>query len=324
MRPHLALLAALLLAGASAAAAAAYSCDATTCAAPDCQCASTSAPGGLSRNDTPMFVLITHDDSVNTLQDRVVRTVTDGFVNKNGCNVPATWFAIKNKSNCTFVQQLIKDNHEIAGHTVNHSYMFANLTVDEMKAEVEGIREYLVEECKVPADKLKGFRAPYLVHNEQFRSVLQEAGFQYDSSIMEPSNTETSPSWAQRTFPYTMDAGVPQDCGWPGNTEMSCSTDERHAGLWEVPVWMLPSAEGENGFTMDPEAASSDQLYELLKTSFDAAYEGNRAPFPIFLHAPWFTYNNSQGFLRFMEYATDKPNTWFVTVSQLLDWMKAP
>ena len=56
---------------------------------------------------------------------------------------------------------------------------------------------------------------------------------------------------------HTSLPGPPQDCGWPGNTEMSCSADERHAGLWEVPVWMLPSAEGENGFTMDPEAASS-------------------------------------------------------------------
>ncbi len=32
-----------------------------------------------------------HDDSVNQLQNRVVRAVTDGFKNPNGCNVPATW-----------------------------------------------------------------------------------------------------------------------------------------------------------------------------------------------------------------------------------------
>jgi hypothetical protein len=28
--------------------------------------------------------LVQHDDAVSTLQNRVVRTVTDGFVNKNG------------------------------------------------------------------------------------------------------------------------------------------------------------------------------------------------------------------------------------------------
>ena len=35
----------------------------------------------------------------------------DGFKNPNGCNVPATWFALKDKTNCTLVQQLLKDNH---------------------------------------------------------------------------------------------------------------------------------------------------------------------------------------------------------------------
>ena len=33
-----------------------------------------------------------HDDSINQLQNRVVRAVTDGFKNPNGCNVPATWW----------------------------------------------------------------------------------------------------------------------------------------------------------------------------------------------------------------------------------------
>lgn len=38
-------------------------------------------------------VMPQHDDSVNQLQNRVVRAVTDGFKNPNGCNVPATWWA---------------------------------------------------------------------------------------------------------------------------------------------------------------------------------------------------------------------------------------
>lgn len=33
-----------------------------------------------------------------------------------------------------------------------------------------------------------------------------------------------------------------------------------------------------------------DALFGLLKKSFDAAYDGNRAPFPLFVHAPWFTF----------------------------------
>lgn len=51
---------------------------------------------------------------------------------------------------------------------------------------------------------------PYLVHNPQTRSILAELGYEYDSSILEPFNSATSPSWAERTWPYTMDGGIPQ------------------------------------------------------------------------------------------------------------------
>lgn len=318
-----ALVAALLLVGASTAAAA-YTCDAATCPTASCACASTSPPGGLDSKDIPMFVLLTHDDAVNTMQNRVVRTVTDGYKNKNGCNVPATWFTMKGKTNCTFVQQLVKDNHEIAGHTLDHLRLAPNVTDEEMKRQVEGVKTFLVDVCGVPAEKFKGFRAPYLVHSERLRNILQEAGYEYDSSIIEPFNTATSPSWADRTFPYSMDAGIPQDCAWTSDPDTSCSANEKHPGLWEVPVWLLPNAAGENAFSMDPEAASADDLFNLLKTDFDAAYNGNRAPFPVFVHAPWFTTKNTEGVLKFMDYATKKDDVWFVTMSQLLDWMKSP
>ena len=32
-----------------------------------------------------------HDDAVNAISNSVVRQVTDGFKNPNGCNMPATW-----------------------------------------------------------------------------------------------------------------------------------------------------------------------------------------------------------------------------------------
>ena len=55
--------------------------------------------------------MLQHDDTVNALSNRLVRTLTDGFKNPNGCNAPATWFAVKHKTNCTLVQQLVRDNH---------------------------------------------------------------------------------------------------------------------------------------------------------------------------------------------------------------------
>lgn len=325
MRCPALLAAALLLAAASCAAA--YTCDATTCTPPSCLCGSTKTPGGLAPADTPQFVLITHDDSVNTLQNRLVRTVTDGFKNPNGCNVPATWFALKDKTNCTFVQQLLNDNHEIAGHTLDHMRLDANLTREEVAKQVEGVRDWMVDTCKVPADKFKGFRAPYLVHNPQYREVLAAAGYEYDSTIIEPFNTASSPSWAERLWPYTMDAGIPQDCAWVGDGSSVCTATEKYAGLWELPLWNLPDEDGNNAWSMDVESKdvkSADALFELLKKDFDAAYAGNRAPFPLFVHAPWFTFDNIEASTRFIEYAQEKEGVWFVTASQLLDWMKNP
>jgi hypothetical protein len=39
--------------------------------------------------------------------------------------------------------------------------------------------------------------------------------------------------------------------------------------------------------------------YDILKEAFDAAYGGNRAPLPIFIHTSWFA-GHLPGMLRFM------------------------
>ena len=38
-----------------------------------------------------------------------------------------------------------------------------------------------------------------------------------------------------------------------------------------------------------------DALFELLKKNFDSVYNGNRAPFPLFVHSPWFTWVSEGG-----------------------------
>lgn len=35
-----------------------------------------------------------------------------------------------------------------------------------------GARDWLVQECRLPAEEVVGFRAPYLVHNPVMRQVL--------------------------------------------------------------------------------------------------------------------------------------------------------
>lgn len=41
---------------------------------------------------------------MNQFSNKVVRAVTDGHCNPNGCNVPATWFVLKAGSDCKLVR----------------------------------------------------------------------------------------------------------------------------------------------------------------------------------------------------------------------------
>ena len=77
-------------------------------------------------------------------------------------------------------------------------------------------------------------------------------------------------------------------------------------------------------YTMDPEGGFGGDLYTTFTTNFDQAYNGNRAPFPIYLHAPWFTPEHSASLAKFMDYALSKPDVYFVTMKELINWMKNP
>jgi hypothetical protein len=66
-------------------------------------------------------------------------------------------------------------------------------------------------------------------------------------------------------------------------------------------------------------------VFDILKANFDAAYGGNRAPLPIFIHSPWLRGGNHlEDLQRFADYARAKRDVYFVTIRQLLGWMRNP
>ena len=304
-----------------------YSCDSASCSG-ECMCPSLTAPGALSPDEVPQFVLITHDDAITPLADMKVRSVTDGHRNPNGCNVPATWFVTTTGTDCNLAKTLLEQNHELAMHTISHPALSASLGNAKLTEEIVGARDELSNTCGIPKDSVVGFRAPFLVHNEEVRKILSSNGFLYDSSMVEflGELSETSKTFSQRLWPYTMDNGIIQNCNWttPSGT---CAKSERYPGFWEVPIWDLPNdtvSMEKNAFTMDPDGGFGGDLFTLFQTNFDEAYNGNRAPFPIFVHAPWFTDERIQLTNKFIEYALSKPGVYFVTITQLINWMKNP
>ena len=213
-----------------------YSCDPATCVG-NCHCPSVSPPGNLDPKSIPQFVLLTHDDAISTLANSVVRSVTDGHKNPNGCNVVATWFTTSTGSDCALAKALWEQNHEIALHTVNHATLTPSLI--GMEEEIMGAKSDL-EMCGIPKEDMVGFRSPYLVHNPQVRDILYKNGLLYDSSIIEYINSEsqTSNSFSERLWPYTMDKGIVQDCEWT-KPAGHCTEQEKYPGFWEVPMWPL-------------------------------------------------------------------------------------
>jgi LysM repeat protein/peptidoglycan/xylan/chitin deacetylase (PgdA/CDA1 family) len=304
-----------------------YSCDPAKCtSAAKCQCPSNAAPGGLATADVPQFVLISHDDAISATADRAVRSITDPHKNSNGCNVPATWFVTETGTDCALVKKLWEQNHEMALHTVNHAQLLPNLKGIEQ--EMLGVRTFLNTQCGIPLTDLVGFRSPFLIHNPTVRSILAKNNILYDSTMVEyiSDTSPTSKSFSQRMWPYTFDNGIPQDCNWTYPSGQ-CTQTEKYPGMWEVPMYDLPNSTVTpqiNAYTMDPAGGFGGDLVTLFKTNFDQAYNGNRAPFPIFVHAPWLTPANIAATNTFIEYALSKPNVFFVTIKQLVEWMANP
>ncbi|KAL4514928.1 hypothetical protein Ndes2526A_g03722 [Nannochloris sp. 'desiccata'] len=304
-----------------------YTCDPSKCTiATKCHCPSISAPGNIPAAELPQFVLITHDDAISAISDRAVRSITDGHKNPNGCNVPATWFVNQVGTDCKLAKTLWEQNHELALHTVNHAQL--NPTLKGIEEEMMGVRTFLNTQCGIPLTDLVGFRSPYLIHNPTVRGLLAKNNILYDSTINEfvGEMSYTSKTFANRLYPYTFDNGIPQYCNWTF-PEGQCTQTEKYPGLWEVPMWNLPYDTVNThlkAYTMDPDKGFGGDLLTTFKTNFDQAYNGNRAPFPIFVHAPWFTPERTAKTNEFIDYALSKPNVYFVTVRQMLDWMANP
>jgi LysM repeat protein len=301
-----------------------YACDATNCKAPDCRCASLMPPNGLTPEETPQIITITHDDAVNPLSNKVVKAVIDKHTNPNGCNAPATWFTLQTGSDCATVKKLYDENSEIAVHTVNHLRLDPSFAGGEqaMADEMFGVRAWLNTSCGIPLEDLVGFRAPYLISNQKTRALLQKEGMLYDSSMISAfsQGSEVSSAPGQRPFPFTMDRGIPINAEWNyPDGQCNCST-ESYPGMFELPMYELQNAAGEHLASMDPEG----DVFNIYRENFDMNYNNNRAPFGVYLHAPWFNDRTTAALNQFMEYAMAKPDVWVLTMRQLAEWMKNP
>ena len=154
--------------------------------------------------------------------------------------------------------------------------------------------------------------------------MMQEAAFLYDSTITVPLSNP--PLW-----PYTMLYRMPHKCH--GNLQ-KCPT--RSFTVWEIPLNELDRREDPNFDEYLPGCAmvdscsnilTGDQFYNFLYHNFDRHYEQNRAPMGLFFHAAWLKNNPEflEAFETFIdEMLKERKDVYFVTMSQVLQWMQNP
>lgn len=314
----------------SSAAAAGYSCDPSNCKLPDCNCASTSPPGGLQPSDVPQFIVFTADDAVQTYTLDAVNQFLAQRKNPNGCTPKMTYFTSLNYTNYTLVTDWYVAGNEIADHTMTH---VGSPPADEINGNLIALNAL----AGIPMNSIQGFRAPYLNYTRQTLELLYKAKFTYDSSAA-ASIPVTDPG-TDAFWPYTLDSGMANDCL---DVEQTCKGALKLPGFWEIPMYAFFDNLGINGpHLMDPwldnangETSPNDTAtFEYMKATFTAHYNGDRQPIGIYTHPihlsttyPGVNARNSTINMinAFLDWAQVQQNVWIVSNEQLLDWVRHP
>lgn len=261
------------------------------------------------------MVLLTFDDSVNDLNKALYTELFEnGRKNPNGCPIVSTMYVSHEWTDYSQVQNLYADGHEMASHSIQHSFG-EQFSTKKWAKEIAGQREILSAYGGVKMEDVRGMRAPFLAvgGNKMFR-MLYDQNFTYDSSM--PVYENKPPSW-----PYTLDYKIFHDCMIP-----PCPTNS-FPGVWEVPMVMWQDLNGGrcsmgDACTTPPDA---EGVYKMLIKNFERHYTSNRAPFGLYYHAAWFTTpHHKEGFIAFLDTITAMDDVWLVTNHQMLQWVRDP
>ncbi|AGE59899.1 polysaccharide deacetylase [Acanthocystis turfacea Chlorella virus TN603.4.2] len=283
------------------------------CALPNCFNPGTVSP--LPPEETPQFVLLSHDDEINI-------NTYKAFENVGICNSKITFFLMWAQIDCRYVQAFHNAGHEIALHTVNHQHL-TGVPLEQLPYEMLGVRDLVHSKCGIPFEDMKGFRAPYLETNENVRKILYEDEYiEYDSTY-NPSDYTMAP--------FTMDSGLVKN---------SSVKSETWPGLWEIPVNPVESDGFNAVYSMDPGRLShgavephettgtfipSHEMLDLLIENFHVQYNGSRLPFSVNFHTPWMNADGYSAALgEFLEYTRQFEDVYFITFSELIAWMRNP
>jgi peptidoglycan-N-acetylglucosamine deacetylase len=203
------------------------------------------------------------------------------------------------------VEAIALRGHEIAAHGVYHEYV-PKLEVDEERRLLE---LQLAIHQEVLGRRPRGYRSPAFDHTPHTLPLLEEYGFEWDSSLMGRDFEAYRPRLVER---FDREQG---------------NTFGPELGLLELPVsWYLDDFPELENHAASPPMQSTDVVLRRWIDTFDFGYE--RCPggmMAITLHPQ--TIGRAQNLLmleRFLDHVSARDGVWFAQLSQIADCWQDP
>lgn len=305
----------------------------------NCQCSSTKGPtvGG----KVPQIVYLSYDDGFTALAEKdYYRGLFDGsFTNPDGCPVRATHFLTQENTDYSLVNEYYQMGHEMAIHSMTHRNNLTYWQVNDVAGwteEMVGMRQAVSQFANIPQEELVGIRVPFLQTGaEQQFTMMKNEGFEYDCSMATRAFGYTDAD--RGMWPYTLDYKSDMDCvqsGWNFWWCPKCS----YEGIWVQPMidledmWVVPSLgpQGQPCAMLDScigyTTNTPEEVEEMLMKNWDRVYNGNRAPWGLYVHSGWFFQGDwhYQGYKNFLTYISSLDDVWIVPIKEGLEYVKSP
>ncbi|EFA03578.2 chitin deacetylase 7 precursor [Tribolium castaneum] len=296
-------------------------CKSTYCKVEDdCRCSSTTNPINNVEDPAPQLIAITVSESiVTTLYHNYLEHLLFGRTNPDGYPIGATFYVNHEYTDYELVQKLYLRGYEIGVHSItkNSSQEYwRHASFNDLIEEFGGQRQIISHFANIPAEDIRGGRTPQLQFEGDLTiNAYKQVGLRYDNSWPTSSN--------KLILPYTLDYLSTQEC----LVTINCPK-ESHEHFWIAPITNIRGVNNVecNSLVTCLVQGTAEEIADWLINEVDRVTAQNRAPLVLRLDSYWFEFtdNSLEGFTLFLNEMSKRSDVFFVSVQDIIDWIKNP